>query len=199
MQRFNSYLYISLLETCLLLLALTFSFNAQAANGPTVNELEATLNSTWNTLLKITYCDRTPPQDEICMQQHNGKTITVRLFGQPVNALILFETSSRTNVSGPVVTQQTGFLIGPFNDYAYKVVNELQAHGYYKERRLTDNGLKVYAHNVNGQNISSDGIELNKGENWLDGKHEPWIHHWSSLAKTQEVLKKVKRYLESND
>ena len=194
----NIYIATSLIKFSLFFILLALSFAAQAANGPSVNELRESLNSTWNTLLKTTNCDRPPPQDSICMQEHHEKTITVKLFGQPVNALILFETSTTSNVSGPVVTQQTGFLIGPINGYAYKVINEQQAHGLYNNRRITDNGLKVFAHSVSGQTISPQGVELNKGKNWLDGKYEPWIQHWTALSRTREVLKNIKRYLELN-
>jgi len=196
--RSNIYTATSLIKFSLGFIVLILSFTTQATNGPSVNELSESLDSTWNTLLKITNCNRPPPQESICMQEHNGKTITVKLFGQPVNALILFETFTTANVSGPVVTQQTGFLIGPISGYAYKVINEQQAHGLYNTRRITDNGLKVFAHPVSGQTISPQGIELNKGKNWLDGKYEPWIQHWTALSRTREALKNVKRYLELN-
>lgn len=196
----RSYIYTttSLIKFSLFFIVLMLPFTTQAANGPSVNELRESLTSTWSTLLKITNCDRTPPQDSICMQEHNGKTITVKLFGQPINALILFETFTTSNVSGPVISQQTGFLIGPINGYAYKVINEQQAHGMYNNRHITDIGLKVFAHQVSGQTISPQGIELNKGQNWLDGKYEPWIQHWTALSRTHKVLKNVKRYLELN-
>ncbi len=198
MPRSSTYTAKSLIKCSLFFICVMLPLTAQAANGPSVNELRESLNSTWSTLLKITNCDRPPPQDSICMREHNGKTITVRLYGQPVNMLILFETTTTANVSGPVYTQQTGFLIGSIDGYGYKVVNEKQAHGVYQNRRIVDNGLKVFAHLVTGQNISSQGIELNKGKSWLDGKYEPWWQHWSALTKAEESLKELKRYLDLN-
>ena len=132
------------------------------------------------------------------MEEHNGKTLVTKLFGQPVNSLILFEETSRDNVLGPVFTQQTGFLVGPFDGYAYKVVNEQQATGVYNDRTINDNGLKVFAHPVTGQSISPEGVELDKGNDWLDGTYGPWIYHWSALSKVRESLKDVKRYLKLN-
>ncbi len=73
-----------------------------------------------------------------------------------------------------------------------------QTHGVYQNRQIVDNGLKVFAHPVTSQTISSQGIELNKGQSWLDGKYEPWIQHWSALAKAHESLKDLKHYLELN-
>jgi hypothetical protein len=198
MPRSNVYAVTSPIKFSLFFIFAVLSFSSQAANGPSVNELRESLNSTWNTLLKVTNCDRPPPQDSICMQEHNGKTIAVRLYGQQVNMLILFETTTTSNVSGPVYTQQTGFLIGPIDGYGYKVVNEQQAHGVYQKRQIVDNDLKVFAHPVAGQNISSQGIELNKGQNWLDGKYEPWWQHWAALAKAEDSLKELKRYLDLN-
>lgn len=182
----------------MLLIFLMSPFSSAAANGPSVNELGESLASAWGTLLKVTNCNRPPPQDSICMQEHNGKTITITLFGEPVNVLILFETSTTSNVLGPVYTQQTGFLIGPFDGYGYKVVNEQQAYGEYQKRRVVDNGVKVFAHSVTGQNISSQGIELNKGWKWLDSKYELWLQHWTSLSRVNESLKETKRYLDIN-
>lgn len=198
MPRSSTYTETSLIKSSLFFICVMLSLTAQAANGPSVNELRESLNSTWSTLLKITNCDRPPPQDSICMQVHNGKTIVVRLYGQPVNILILFETSTTDNVSGPVYTQQTGFLIGPIDGYGYKVVNEQQAHGVYQNRRIVNNGLKVFAHPVKGQSISPQGIALNKDQNWLDGKYGPWWQHWSALAKAQESLKELERNLDLN-
>lgn len=198
--RHGSYLYIktSLIKNSLFFILVMLPFTTQAANGPSVNELRESLNSAWSTLLKISNCDRPPPQDSICMQEHNGKTITVKLFGQPINMLILFETTTTSNVLGPVYTQQTGFLIGPIDGYGYKVINEQQAHGMYQNRRIVDNGLKVFAHPVTGKNISPQGIKLNKGQSWLDGKYEPWWQHWSALSKVRESLINLKRYLDLN-
>ena len=194
----NIFTTISLIKFNLLIILLVTSFTAQAANGPSVKELRESLNSTWNVLLKKTNCNRPSPQDSICMQEHNGKTIVIESFGQSLNVLILFETSTTSNISGSVVTQQTGFLIGPINGYGYKVVNEQQAQGFDYNRRIIDNGLKVYAHSVTGQNISSQGIELNKGQKWLDGKYELWQQHWISLSRVNESLKETKRYLDIN-
>jgi hypothetical protein len=185
-------------KACLLVLVISHSTVSSASNGPSVNQLQESLDEAWNTLLDVTNCDRPPPQDAICMEEHNGKTLVTKLFGQPVNSLILFEETTRPNVLGPVFTQQTGFLIGPFDGYAYKVVNEQQATGVYNDRSINDNGLKVFAHPVTGQSISPEGVELNKGQDWLDGKNEPWIYHWSALSKVRESLKDVKRYLKLN-
>jgi len=198
MPRSSTYTETSLIKFSLFFICAMLPLTAQTANGPNVNDLRESLNLAWSTLLKITNCDRPPPQDSICMQEHNGKTIAVRLYGQPVNMLILFEMSTIANVSGPVYTQQTGFLIGPIDGYGYKVVNEQQAHGVYQNRRIIDNGLKVFAHPVTGQNISSQGVELNKDQSWLGGKYEPWWQHWAALAKAEESLKELKRYLDLN-
>jgi len=187
------------LKTCmgihLFLLISLLSLNAQAGSGPSVKQLSSSLSATWQTLLVKSSCKRKPPQDSQCIQAHHGKTITLKLFGKQVNALILFETSTTADVSGPIVKQQSGFLIGPFNGYAYKVVNEIMTHGLIQNRRTSNNGLKVYAHKVNNNNINSQGIELNKGNNWLDGKHGPWIYHWSALAEVNQVLKDIEFYL----
>ena len=191
----NIYTKPSLTIISLFFLFLLLPFTTQAANGPSVNKLSKSLTSTWNTLLKTTDCNRKPPQDSICIQAHHGKTITVRLFGKSVNALILFETITTPDVTGPVVTQQAGFLIGPINGYGYKVVNEQMAHGLIHDRRITDNGLKVYAHSVAGDNIGHQGIQLNKGQDWLDDKNGPWIYHWNALSKVNEVLKDVEHEL----
>lgn len=174
------------------------SFSTQAVNGPSVNELSKSLDSTWNTLLRITNCDLPPPQDSLCIQAHHGKTIAVQYFGQSVNALILFETFTTPDISGPITTQQAGFLIGPFNGYGYKIVHERISYEPKHNRRIRDNGLRVFAHQATGDNINLQGIELNKGQQWLDGKYEPWINHWSALAKTREVLKELKYYLDNN-
>jgi len=187
-----------LIDACLCLIFLMTSFSLAAANGPSVNELRESLNSAWSTLLKVTNCDRPPPQDSICMQEHNGKTIVINLFGQPINVLILFETYTASNVSGSVVTQQTGFLIGPINGYGYKVVNEKQAYGFDYNRRIVDNGLKIFAHSVTDQAISNQGVELNKGQRWLDGEYELWLQHWTSLSRVNESLKETKIYLDVN-
>jgi hypothetical protein len=180
---------------------LIFLFNSvttSASSGPSVEQMQESLDDAWDTLLDVTNCDRKPPQDAICMEEHNGKTIVIKQFGQPVNLLILFEETSRTNVLGPVFTQHTGFLVGPFDGWAYKVVNELQATGVYNDRIIANHGLKVFAHPVSGQSIDPQGIELNKGKKWLDGKDEPWIYHWSALSKVRQSLEDVKQYLKLN-
>lgn len=184
-------------KTSLVLISLLFllSPNAHASSGPSVKQLSKSLNATWNTLLEKTHCNRKPPQDSLCIQAHHGKTITVKLFGQPINALILYETSTTANVTGPIITEQTGFLIGPLNGYAYKVIHERMTQGLSHEQQTTNNGLKVYAHTVKSNNIDSQGIQLNKGTNWLDGKHGPWIYHWSALANVNQVLKDIQFYL----
>ena len=186
----------SLTKLSLFFFLLAQSFITQAANGPDVDELSESLNSSWQTLLKTTNCNLPTPQDALCIQAHHGKTITVQLFKQPVNALILFETFTTANVSGPVVTQQSGFLIGPFDGYGYKIINEQQSQGHHRNRQVTDNGLKVSAHATSGQGIAPQGIALNKGKHWLDGKNEPWIYHWSALARANESLKELKHHLE---
>jgi hypothetical protein len=180
------------------LLMLSYTIVASASSGPSVKQLQESLDEAWDTLLEVTNCDRKPPQDAVCMEEHNGKTLVTKLFGQPVNSLILFEETSRPNVLGPVFTQQTGFLIGPFDGYAYKVVNEQQASGTYNDRSITDNGLKVFAHAVSGKSIDHQGVELNKGMNWLDGVYEPWTYHWSALPKVRQSLEDVTRYLKLN-
>jgi hypothetical protein len=171
------------------------SFNIQAASGPSVKQLSDTLNTTWQTLMLKTSCNRPSPQDSQCIQAYHGKSISVKLFGRQLNALIIFETRSTADVTGPVITQQSGFLIGPLNGYGYKIVQEQMTHGLIQKRRTTYNGIKVYAHKVNGNGVEATGIELNKGTNWLDGKHGPWIYHWSSLAEASEVLKQIDIYL----
>ncbi len=75
---------------------------------------------------------------------------------------------------------------------------EAQSHGPHNNRRITNNGLKVFAHSFAGNNINPQGIELNKGRYWLDGKNEPWIYHWSALAQVREVLKRLKHDLKAN-
>ncbi len=188
----------SFVKSTLFIIFLATPYITRAANGPSVNELRESLNSAWNVLLIKTNCDRPSPQDSICMQEHNGKTIVIELFGQSINVLILFETSTASNVSGSVVTQQTGFLIGPINGYGYKVVDEKQAHGFDYNRRIIDNGVKVFAYLVSDQAISNQGVELNKGQKWLDGKYELWLQHWMSLSRVNESLKETKRYLDIN-
>ena len=198
MNRRSHFVLALLGKTCALVLILSISNATSASNGPSVNQLQKSLDEAWNTLLDVTNCDRPPPQDAICMEEHNGRTLVIKLFGQPVNLLILFEETTRPNVLGPIFTQQTGFLIGPFDGYGYKVVNEQQATGVFNDRSINDNGLKVFAHPVTGQTISPEGVELNKGKDWLDGKNEPWIYHWTALSKVRESLKDVKRYLKLN-
>ncbi len=181
-----------LVKISLIFIFLILSHATLAASGPSVMQLSTTLDSTWNTLLKITNCNRTPPQDSVCIQAYNGKTIPVKLFGQTVNALILFETSTIPNVSGPLVVQQSGFLVGPLDGYGYKIVMEKMSQGQHDKSRITNNGLKVYAHKVTDEGISPQGIELNNGNRWLDGKNDPWIYHWDKLATVDEVLKQIK-------
>ncbi len=185
-------------RTALAFLMLLFSIVASASSGPSVKQLQKSLDEAWDTLLEVTNCDRKPPQDAVCMEEYNGKTLVTKLFGQPVNSLILFEETSRTNILGPVFTQQTGFLIGPFDGYAYKVVNEIQASGVDNDRSITDNGLKVFAHAVSGNSIEHRGVELNNGMHWLDGVNEPWTYHWSALSKVRQSLEDVTRHLKLN-
>jgi len=198
MPRLNVYIKSSLTRTGLIVLFLILSFTTQASSGPSLNQLSKSLNSTWNTLLKITNCDLKSPQDSLCIQKYHGETIVVKLFGQSVNALILFESFTTPDISGSVITQQSGFLIGPINSFGYKVIQEQISHRSDHKRQIMNNGLKVVAHSVTDENISPQGIELNKGQRWLDNKNGPWIYHWSSLAEVHEVLKELEQYLNSN-
>lgn len=198
MPSLNIHIKLFLRRIALVFSFLVLSFTSQAANGPSVNQLNQSLNSTWDTLKKITNCDLKPPQDSLCIQKYHGKTITVKIFGHPVNALILFETFTTSNLSGPIITQQSGFLIGPINDYGYKIIHEKVSLKQDHNRQTIDNGLKVFAHSVVDENISPQGIELNKGQHWLDSKNEPWIYHWSALAQVHDALKELEQYLNSN-
>lgn len=178
-----------------LFLIMTLPIMIQAANGPTVNQLSKSFDSTWNTLLKVTNCNLKSPQGSLCIQKHHGETITVRLFGQEVKALILSEVSTATDVTGLVITQQHGFLIGPINGSGYKVVSEIISYGPQDKRNIIDNGLNISAHPVNKNSISAHGVGLNMGRDWLDGKDEPWIYHWSSLARVNETLQLIEQHL----
>ncbi len=179
----------------ILLLIMVLPIIVQAANGPTVNQLRKSFDSAWNTLLKVTNCNLKSPQGLLCIEKYHGETITVRLFGQQVNALILSEVSTATDVTGLVITQQYGFLIGPVDGSGYKVVSEIISHGSQDKRNIVDNGLKISAHPIDENGISSHGVGLNVGRDWLDGKDEPWIYHWSSLARVNETLQLVERHL----
>lgn len=187
-----------MIKDSIFILFIMLPFGTMASSGLSVNQLGESLNSTWNTLLKVTNCNRPPPQDSMCIKEHHGKTITVKLFGESVNALILFETLTTNDLSGPVITQHSGFLIGPIHDYGYKVVSEKLSRPAHYERHITDTGLRVFAHSIINNNISQKSIELNKGQSWLDSKNGPWIYHWSALAKTHEVLKIIRQFLNKN-
>ena len=194
----NIFTLTFLIRANLLVLFFILSLAIQAASGPNVDQLKNSLDTAWATLLKITNCDLSSPQDSLCIQAHHGKTINVKLIGQSANILILFETFTSSDISGPVITQQAGFLIGPFNGYGYKVIHERISYGPQNNRSMRDNGLKVFAHVATRMDIAAQGVELNKGQRWLDGKNEPWIYHWGALSKTNEALKELKYYLNKN-
>ncbi len=183
-----------LLRSVLVLLWLYFPL-ALAANGPSVQQLGASLDKTWSTFLKVTHCNLGPRQTALCMNKHHNKTIVVKLFGEPVNALILFETESVIDVSGPLIIQQSGFLVGPVNDHAYKIVEEVISQEVGGQYRIVDKGLKVFAHTISGSSIGAEGIQLNRDSQWLDGDNGPWIYHWSALSKVNAVLGEVRHYL----
>ena len=187
--------FTSLVRASLVVLFFQLACSAQAASGPSVNQLSNSLSSTWSTLLEVTNCNLKSPQDSLCIQTHHGETITIKLFGEPVNALILFETFTTSDITGPVITQQSGFLIGPINSYGYKVIHEKISHGSEHKRQIIDAGLRVFAHSTSGDDIGSQGVELNKVERWLDGRHEPWVYHWSALNELREALKALEKDL----
>ena len=187
-----------LLKPVLFFLWLYFPVALLAANGPSVQQLSTSLDKTWRTFSEVTNCNLGPPQTALCLRKHHNKTITVKLFGESVNALILFETESEVNISGPIVIQQSGFLLGPINGHGYKVVDEVISQKVAGRYRIVDKSLKVSVHTISGSRINADGIQLNKGSRWLDGDNGPWIYHWSALAKANEALKKVRRKLKKN-
>lgn len=183
----------------ILFILIAFPFSVQASNGPTVNQVSRSLSSIWVALLKATNCDLGSPQNSLCIRKHHGETIATQVFGQPVNALILSETFSAADISGSVVIQQNGFLIGPIDGVGYKVIREMMSYGQQDKRTVVDNGLKVYAHPVNGVNINRNGLKLNQGQHWLDKRNEPWIYHWDALARVNEALKRLRLHLEASD
>ena len=163
--------------------------------GPSVAQLGRSLNTTWNTLLKVTHCKLPAPQDALCVAEYNGKTITIRLFGDDINALILQETNSRKSLEGNVISQTSGFLIGPINGRAYKIVNEKISFIKNHRKKIIDTGLKVTVHEFSGETINTKGLALNNKNKWLKGRNGPWIYHWISLSLVQESLKNINRHL----
>lgn len=193
------------LKSYLSVLALLISVTSHASNGPSVGQINKSLNSAWSTLLKSTNCNYSAPEDLLCIRKYHGKTITIQLFGNPVNALILFETYTAAKLilsdnhpTGPITAQETGFLIGPIHGYAYRIVNQKMSYRVEGKRQGFDRGIKVFAHSITDGDISTEAIGLNRKENWLDGKNEPWIYHWSALAKVNEALKELKNHLNKN-
>jgi type III secretory pathway component EscS len=66
----NNYSFSKLcIKVLWLVFVLSIPTVSSASNGPSVQQLQKTLNSTWNKLLKVTNCDKPPPQDAICMQK----------------------------------------------------------------------------------------------------------------------------------
>lgn len=163
--------------------------------GPSVAQLSQSLNTAWKTLLKVTHCNLSSPQNALCIAAYNGKTITIRLFGEDVNALILQETHNNMSLEGTVTSQISGFLIGPINGRAYKIVNEKISFMKDHRKKIINAGLKVSAHEFSGKTINTQGIILNNKNKWLKGRNGPWIYHWSSLAIARESLKNISRHL----
>ena len=171
-------------------------FTANAASGPSVQQLEQTLQSTWRALETATHCDSATTRKTRCLQDYHGKTIQTRLFGQTINALIIFENGTSDTLSGPVTLQQSGFLIGPFDGFGYKIVREQTSRKVNGRYRISDNGAQISAHKISGNHIEAPGIKLNNGVHWLDGKQGPWIYHWSALSKARLALKQVRQSLQ---
>jgi len=182
----------------LLPLALLFALlpaSAPAGPGPTVSQLEQYLETTWEALEIATGCRLPPPQDSLCMRAYAGQTLEVRALNRNWKALIVLETEKVDTLSGPLLLQRSGFLIGPYEGYAYRLVIEKQSQPAGSKRVIRDLGLKLTAHPVNGQQVEGEGLALNRGLKWLDGLREPWTYHWTAVARLPAILEAIQRKL----
>ena len=129
------------------------------------------------------------------MRAYAGQTIEVWALNRNWKALIVLENEKIDSLSGAVMLQRSGFLIGPYEGHAYRLVIEKQSQSVGGKRVVRDPGLKLTAHRVNGQQVEAEGLALNRGRQWLDGLRGPWTYHWTAVARLPVILEAIQRKL----
>ena len=168
---------------------------APAGPGPAVSQPAQRPDTTWEALEIATGCRLPPPQDSLCMRAYAGQTLEMRVLNRNRKALIVLETEKVDALSAPPLLQRPGFLIGPREGYAYRLVIGKQSHPPGSKRVIRDLGLKLAAHPVNGQRVEGEGLALNRGLKWLDGLREPSTYHWTAVARLPAILEAIQRKL----